>query len=294
MWAPVLLRPIFGSPEQFVIGVGAANEAGSHVEAANSLRRLTCLYGRAAETAIFAAQSALFELETRLAADGPQALLQSSLVFSSVAIGDVRQGEAHSLQSLARTWMSSLSSLHEIKLDHTDIADEEDEPTERGISDRLPALVFEEIVQRRPGLGNFFSEEIQRRQQRRSRSITRVSIDFAGSHLVANFATLRPSQRASSVDRIKRKVFDLIVRRDEEHSSFSTREHEMIVYSPARNDPSFSAHQVNNFEDDLQELNEQSLRENIGFRSAHSVTMIADRLLTAEEPPPAQRTMVLA
>lgn len=132
-WAPVYLSPILGSPERFIIAVAVVGADGFHVEEANALKRLECLYGRAAETAMFAADVALEGLRSVLAADGPSALKEGVLVFPGVSIGEVYEGEARTLRDLGRTWMSALSSLYrytpEQKLDvlrHTCAANNRD------------------------------------------------------------------------------------------------------------------------------------------------------------------------
>ena len=43
-WVPVILEPINGSYERLVVGIATVNESGFHLETANALSRLECLY----------------------------------------------------------------------------------------------------------------------------------------------------------------------------------------------------------------------------------------------------------
>lgn len=283
LWAPVLLSPILDSPERLVIGVVAANKADFHLERANALSRLRCLFGKAAETAVFAAEVALEELVELLSSRGLDALQEQALVFSGVALGSIREGEGNSLRDVARTWMGALSSLYEVENAPVAAVVGDDEVEQSGArgADRLPILVLEDVVARNPAYVHFFSEEIQARRQRRSK-VADIGIDFSSPDLVANFATLGPSAQAKSVDRIKRKLFDLIVRRDAEQSTFLPRAHEMIVYSPGVTDPLISEKQREVLDEVHDELGEQSKREEIGFLPVTGVPQITQRIF--QEP----------
>jgi hypothetical protein len=88
---------------------------------------------------------------------------------------------------------------------------------ERGVpTDRLPSLVLDYVTRRRPGLTEFFNETIRHDLPTRRGNVSRVIIDYAGSRLVANFGTLSVVSHAASVDRIKRRLWDLKVARDQE------------------------------------------------------------------------------
>lgn len=280
-WAPVFLSPILGSPERFVIAVAAANDYGFYIESANQLKRLSCLYGKSAETALFAAEVAIEELEAALSVRGEAALVEGSLVFSGVALGAVSEGEARSLQQLARTWMSALSSLYRFQPEPIEVGAEDS--YEGASADRLPTLVLEHVSGVNPTLVEHFSEEIRTNRRRRSSSaIAGINIDFNGSRLVANFATLGSSATALSVDRIKRKMFDLKVRRDKEYGLFKPRDHEMILFTPPRNSPLINEKQVERMDEALSNLKEQSDNEGFGFVALHDVPDIGMRILVAE------------
>ncbi|HVC54995.1 MAG TPA: hypothetical protein VND95_03515 [Stellaceae bacterium] len=285
-WAPILISPIMGSMEQLVIGVAAASAEARYVERANMLRRLQCLYGKEAETIIFAAQVAMDELKMDLAERGIAALTNPMKTFSGISIGPVAEGEANSIEELCRNWMCSLSSLYsasamelmEAAPVQSAVAD-----TLTASGDRLPALVLQYVTNFRPGLERFFNQDVrEQRIRRRSAKVHSVIIDFAGSSLVANFATLMASHHAASVDKIKRRMFDLIVQRDTEAQSLPSRVHEMIVQHPALDDPQITDRQAAVNQEGLIALSDQSRREEITFVPMTSVASIGDHVLQAE------------
>ena len=285
-WAPILLAPIMGSPERFVIGVAAVGEDDFHVEQANELRRLQCLYGKAAGTAVFAAEVALDDLRIDLAERGMAALIEPAASFSGIEVGPVAEGEAPSVEQVARAWMASLSSLYDadkaLTLETGELrvmASAEDS----GVAERLPSLVLEYVTGHRPTLEKFFSKDIREQRQRRRRTkVHGVLIDFAGSHLVANFGTLLVSSYATSIDRVKRRMWDLKVNRDSETGSVTKRKHEMIVQHPGTDDPQVSERQYDTINEAIAGLSDQAHREEIDFQSMVNVSQIGDHLLQVE------------
>src|ERR1043165_3789268 len=97
-WAPVLLSPIIGSPERLVVAVVAVSDNNFCIEEANALRKLECLFGKAAETAVFAAETAIEELRADLARRGIDALTEPTPIFSGISVGPVSEGEAPTLE----------------------------------------------------------------------------------------------------------------------------------------------------------------------------------------------------
>jgi len=282
-----------GSPEQLVIGVAAASNAAHYIERANMLRRLECLYGKAAETAVFAAQVALDQLSEDLAARGVTALSEPRKTFSGVSVGPIADGEANSIEELCRSWISMLSSLYSVsamelmnQAQVLQVGPDVPEILTTG-ADRLPALVLTYVANQRPGLERFFNEDVrQQRIRRRISKVHNVIIDFAGSHLVANFGTMMAARNhAASVDRIKRRMFDLLVERDTETKSLQPRTFEMIVQHPPADDPQITERQASVVQEGLAALADQSRSEHIAFVPLTSVPAIGNHVLRAEERP---------
>ena len=286
-WAPLLLRPILGSPEQLVIGVAAVNKAGFHLERANSFARLTCLFSGEATSAILASQAALDALEADLSSRAVGAIAEYLPIFSGIALGDVGDAEGPSLKSIASSWMASLSSLYTRSSELALVAESPvmlaaDVGESSRPRDRLPALVLDYVKNKRPGLDKFFSEEIREQHARRRANASAVYIDFAGSRIVANFGTLSATHHVASVDRIKRRLWDLKVDRDNEKGGLARRDHEMIVQHPSKTDPQFTERQLDRMEHALTALEQQADQEEIRFRPMHTINQIGDHLLTRE------------
>jgi hypothetical protein len=284
VWSPVLFRPIMGSPEQFVIGIAVASENGAYLERANQLQRLECVFTDASEMAIAIAETALSVIEADLSKRSKSALTDFRPPISGVLLGDVREAQGISLQQIAVSWMTALSSLYArnsaVELAGGLEALEEAAEAREG-SDRLPSLVFEYVRMERPNLSRYFSHDIRDRRQRR-RNAHGVIIDFAGSKLVANFGTLASGSFTASVGRIKTRLWDLKVDRDKEPSPLAYREHEMIVHHPPMNDPQLSAKQVERLREALGALEEQADQEQIRLRPLHSVDDIGRHILSKE------------
>lgn len=284
-WAPLLLRPILGSPEQLVIGVAAVNEDAFHLERANSFSRLTCLFSEDASSAILAAQAALDALEADLSSRALAAIAEYRPVFSGVAVGELSEAEGQSLRSIASSWMAALSSIYtespEITLASDALVASDFAEVARP-RDRLPALVLDYVTSKRPGLDKFFSAEIREQHARRRANASAVYIDFAGSKIVANFGTLSANQHAASVDRIKRWLWDLKVDRDNEKDGLANREHEMIVQHPSKTDPQFSERQLDRISEALASLEQQADQEEIRFRPMNTIDQIGEHLLAKE------------
>lgn len=285
-WAPVLLSPVMGSPECFVIGVAAVSQNGFHLERANLLDQLQCLYGEKAATAIFAAEAALTELGDDLAKRGPSALLDPTIGFSGVSLGPLSEGQGNSHEQVAKAWMRSLSSLYKqdaaLQLVSTSFnsAVLQDEVAAAS-GDPLPTLVMKYVAEQSPGLREFFNTQIQEGKKRRSHAHG-VIVDFAGSHVVANFGTLQAGHRTSSVDRIKRRMFDLLVQRDAELHTLAKRSHAMLVQHPANDDPQFSDRQHEHVHEAIGALSEQAKQKEIAFIPRTSISDIGKYLVSTE------------
>ncbi|PBB41816.1 hypothetical protein CK222_21935 [Mesorhizobium sp. WSM3866] len=286
-WAPVLLEPIAGSYERLVIGVAVVSDDGFHLELANALDRLRCLYSDDAYGAVYAIQLTAEHLRQDLATRALQALTDPKPATSGVVIGESREAEGESLQKIGASWMLTLSSLYrEVAQDADEAGPELDEaldgPGESG-GDRLPLLVLGYVTERREGLARFFSNDLRGGRKRRTAGRSHeIVIDFSGSRLVANFGTLQAGSIAGSVNLIKRRLWDLKVERDREHSPMLLRQHEMILQAPPKGDPQVSTKQRANINDALEALEAQADQEELRLRALPSVAEIGEHLMRLE------------
>lgn len=284
VWAPVLFRPILGSPEQYVIGIAVAGVGGVHLERANQLARLHCVFADQSVMAILAAEAALNAIESDLLERSTAALTDFKPLVSGTALGDLREAEGLSLQQIGASWMAAMSSLYDRSsvLQMVEPVDFDlDAASNRETADRLPALVLDYVKGKRLGLDRFFSEEIRESRQRR-RNAHDIIIDFAGSRFVANFGTLTAGKLTTSVGRIKMRLWDLKVDRDSERESFVKREHEMIVQHPKRNDPQLTENQAERMGEALIELQNQAGQEELRLRPLNTIEEIGEHILRKE------------
>lgn len=286
-WVPVFLSPIRGSQERLVIGVAVFNDQGHHIEAANALHRLQCLYGSQADIVIQVAGTVLDDLRTDMTSRGGKAIVDFRPTISGVTIGPVRAAEAESLQAVGASWMAALSSLYdndvpvvELDADDPEASYEEKFGALAAQNDRLPKLVLDYVVQKRLGLAPFFRGDIDGKK-RRHRS-HEISIDFTGSRLVANFGTLQIGHVSRSVGLIKRRLWDLKVDRDSETSEVFRRNHEMLIQMPAIDDPQVSERQLANLQLAREALETQADQEELRMEAFTSVEGIGERILAAE------------
>lgn len=283
-WAPIVLRPIMGSPELFVIGVAAADSLTVHLEQANKLERLRCLYESNADLVVLAVRTGLDALHQDISARGPLALRDFQPVLSGVGLGEMREGEGQSLAHIAQSWLASVSSLYSPVSSLQANANTNIVQIDTGRArDRLPDLVLNYVAKQRPGLADFFSHEIRQRARRRqSANASALYIDYAGSKVVANFGTLAANNYSASVDRLKRRLWDLVIARDAEKQSFPHRSHEMLVQRPPDNDPQFTERQSDKIKEGVEMLRDQAKQEDVEFYALTTVPEIGDHLVLRE------------
>lgn len=283
-WAPVLLRPIIDSPEQYVIGVAVASPTGFHLERANEFDRFKCFFLNNAPSIEMIARAGLDALEHDLSSRSVGAISEFEPAFSGIVLGDLREAEGTSLKAIATSWMTSLSSIYTRPA--VDVTVRTEKPSSLALAerdtvrDRLPHLVLDYVKARRPDLDRFFSAEVRQDGKKRRSDASAVFIDFAGSKLVANFGTLS-TQHSTSIDRIKRGLWDLKVDRDRE-PAMARRAHEMLVQHPSIDDPQISEKQWDRITSSLKALEQQADQVEIRMRPLPTVKAIADHLLERE------------
>lgn len=287
-WAPVMMEPIVGSFERLVIGVAAVSSDGFHLEMANALDRLECLYRGDAGSLIYAAALMEESLRDDLARRALDALQDPRPAISGMIVGQCRDGEGESLAAIARSWLASLSSLYRPASGATldlfpEPANDPEDVREAIFGNPLPRQVMDYVIGQRERFAGYFNADIRAGKKHRFAGRSHeVHIDFAGSRLVANFEALVPARISSSVTTIKRRLWDLKVERDRAPELVKGRKHEMLVHSPASNNPLFTAKQHENVQEALQALEEQAGQEELRFVSLSSVNEIGDRVIRAE------------
>lgn len=283
-WMPLFVSPIRGSSERLVAGVIVASDRDFHIEMANELGRLRCFYGDGAEAIILAMHVVREQLEHDLAEKGVNGL-RSGIDIGGFEIGAKRSVEGLSLLQIGQSWMSALSSLYS-KSEFYDESSEGLPPAEntqfQKVTDRLPLLVMEYVSVQRTGLVNYFNRDVVLQKRQKTSQAYEISIDFAGSKLVANFGTLRAGNIVGSINRIKRRLWDLKVDRDKETDTAFRRSHELIVQRPPANDPQITERQHKDLTEALTGLESQADQEELRLLPMSSVKEIGDHLIKME------------
>ncbi|MDX8326125.1 hypothetical protein [Agrobacterium tumefaciens] len=283
-WAPILLAPIAGSYERFVIGVAAVNDSGFHLELANSVDRLKCFYGDAAISIVNAIAIAGDYLRHDLAKRSYEALTNPDPAVSGITVGELREGEGANLEAIAQSWISALSSLYAGGTGSIVINDIDELAAESEASgDRLPFMVCAYVKHQRGGLERFFSPDLLADNGRRNRrSNQEPVIDYSGSRLVANFGTLRVSTLSRSFELVKLRLWDLNTVQIRERDSMIHRQFELILQRPGKNDPQVTDKQWQRLEGALQELEEQADEKKLRLRPLETVAEIGRHVLDLE------------
>ncbi len=285
-WSPVLLAPISGSYERLVIGCAVANEDGYHLEMANALNRLGCLYSSRADGVLFAVELAEKALKHDLVERGIEALLQPKGLLSGVALGELREAEGSSLSEIARDWMRVLSSLYDAdasfevvaKPDLMVAASQKSGKSE----DRLPQLVLKHVSSKNLEIAQYFNARIAAGKKRRRRSAAHeVEIDYKGRRLVANFATLTAGRLAPAVGNIKQRLWDLKIDRERDAAQ-AGRSHELMIQVPRPDDPQVTDKQYENLETEYKGLLQQADELKLILRQFNTAEQIGHHIVQKE------------
>lgn len=286
-WAPVLLEPIAGSYERLVVGCAVANKEGYHLEMANALNRLGCLYADRADGVMFAVELAAKALQHDLSVRGIEALQTPKGLLSGVMLGPIRDAEGGSLGAIARDWMVVLSSLYEAKIEN-DLQQAVPEPVlaqdrPKKAHDRLPQLVLRHVSARNLSIAQHFSSSITEGKQRRRRSAAHeVEIDYKGRRLVANFATLTAGRLAPSVGNIKQRLWDLKIDRERDIVATAGHSHELMIQVPRPDDPQVTEKQYANLETEYKGLMDQADELKLVLRQFNTAEQIGQHIMEKE------------
>lgn len=287
--APILYRPFIGSQEQYVVGAVAFTSSEVHIERANKLDKLNCLFGEQAKGVLWAIEIALDHLSETIEVDQDTFELIYEPAVSAISVGVAHEAQGQNLNLVASNWLAAMSSFYlsdqlgaSIKL--PTIVDTIEAEIGQA-SERLPSLVLQYVLSKQPNVVGAFSRDIQDGKQRRKAGAHGI-IDFSGRKLVANFSTLKPQGFSSSIDRIKRRMWDLKIDKDGEGQCLigrnTARLHEMFIQHPPENDPQLTQSQVDKIFTSLTELERQADQEEIRLRPMTTVEQIGNHLLLSE------------
>lgn len=286
-WAPLILEPIAGSPERLVVGCAVVNEGGVHIEFANALDRLRCLYGDQSSPLLTALKFAEHSLREDFSERGARALFEHQLPLSGLHFGAIREGEGADLRDIASAWLGVLSSLNdatkvsavvEFKAAPVDVV-----AIEKKIVQPLPVSILAAVAAKKIELIQYFSDDLKEgRKKRRNFGSHEILIDYSGKRLVANFASLDATRLSPSVGNIKQRLWDLKVERDQNFRAGRVREHELIVRVPAAADIPVTGKAKANLQEAYRGLEQQADNEDLRLIPLASAEEIGDHIMQRE------------
>ena len=282
-WAPIYIEPNPDAYERLVAGVIAVEGGRHHVQFANGLGKLECLYGEKAEALLYALEVAELHFQSLSMRD----LVSddfSDLPMQGMKIGEFREGEGATLESIAISWLKGISSLQ--MDDEASVLLDAEYPmrapsalSPQSAGTGIEADVMRFVIEQRSGLKPFFANRLQGKKSARKSYETRI--DFAGSKLVANFGALKPTSVGHSANAIKRKLWDLAIERNNEPPNLSSRLHELLVAIPTFG-PNIGADDLLRARDAFSDLERQADTEELRLRRMGSPEKIAERILEIE------------
>jgi hypothetical protein len=286
-WAPVVLQPVPGSPERFVVGCLVADGASSHLEFANSLDRLSCLYGEKADSLLMALKYAEQSLRVDLTQRKFSEFDSSILPLAGLQFGEVREGVGADLSDIGRSWMSVMSSFHTVptKVDVVLPTAESTAMTgeRKAAALPLPILILDDIASKRFDLIHYFSERLRtKRGTKTKKRQFGVNIDFSGRKLVANFASLETSKMTASVGSMQQRLWELKVERDRNNQGNVVKQHELIVRVPTEIELNGEQWRLENVREAIGELVRQADMEELRLRPFPSTSAISAHILALE------------
>lgn len=286
LWAPILCHPKEASWEKLVVGIVAIDGDGFHIEVANRLSRLGCLYEERAMPIALSIEIAISWLEEVLC-QGNQELSKIVLPVANISLGGAEEAVGLPCREVAEQWMASLSSLHA-----------DSEPNRQGLvvdtlSEakssiaarplRLPVRVLSMIEKRDPSLLEFFHEDVRNRRTRRRRANARIKIDYNGRNLSANIDNFNVDSPASTVGILKQRMWDLAIERERGvRGSDLQRAFEMLVDFPQHRALDKRPSSVERIQEHLRELTEQADSEEIRLRTMSGAQQIGEHILARE------------
>lgn len=285
-WAAIICNPKEASWERFVVGVVAVNDDGFHIEAANRLSRLACLYENRAAPVVLSVEIAISWL-TKVLASGVSDLNRLSFPVGNISIGESHEVVGLSCREVSRLWMETLSSFYEAPKSETAItatkvmANAAREVEERKF--RLPVQVLGFIERENSSLLRYFHEDVRNRRTQRRRANARIKIDYDGMKLSANIDRFNIDAPSPSVGTMKQRMWDLAVQRDKMPiDALTTRQFEMLVDFPKHRVFDKKPKSVERIQEHLSELTAQADREEIRLRTLAGPREIGEHILKLE------------
>lgn len=288
-WVPMYMEPIAGSGERLLIAVAAVMGRDIAVKS-GQFTKLRCLFGDASAPLEQLCTIAVLAFEEDLRTRGEAALYDHQPLVSDVHVPRPFEALAISAEALASQWLGSLSSLAGPgALVESDLEAASDAEYVGHAVAPLPKQVHDAVALQNPALSRYFRPDLQSLSSRSRTKRTRafdVSIDYTGTRIVANMASLTSRKPTLLTKGLKQKLWDLDAFRGKrvaagQFALVDARAHELLLLIPpqVKDQSAAYASQVSEM---LGALEEQADPLEIRVRSLPSVETIASHIVTNE------------
>ncbi|QJF51982.1 hypothetical protein [Roseobacter ponti] len=285
-WAPIVCRPKEASLEKFIVGIVAVDKDGYHIEVANQLSRLGCLYGDNAMPIALSIEIAVAWLE-EVFADGDTSLLDLRFPVTNIFLGKCESAIGVEREEVAQEWMATLSSFYEkpenavYSSAQSVVANAKEELQAQKL--RLPVRVLTVIERQEPSLLEYFHEDVRNKSFRRLRANARIKIDYNGRKLSANIDDFNVDAPARTVGVLKQRMWDLSIQRERvAQSSKAINDFEMLVDFPQYRIADKQPSSIARIQEHVRELTEQADSEQIRLRTMSGPNQIGEHILHKE------------
>jgi hypothetical protein len=273
--AALLLEPIMGSGERLCVAVAAHGADGAYRTApVLHLQAARCLVGEQADSLIGFMRLGIASLEQHFAAGGT--LTDWRPPVHGLLLGHVAMGHVADLPMMLRTVARNhafLATLADFTATTPAPADD------AGDSDRWLLQVRQSVTAQRPTLEGHFS-----RRLRLVAGSAETRFDYVGQRFAAQLSRLVPGPAIGAMVRAaKAKLWDLEALRDVgSRSLFAIDAHELLLYRPHDDDPTYSERAITRLHEALAELEAAGNRQALPVRPVSCAAEAAERIIQAE------------
>jgi len=270
-WAPVYLEPMMASGEKLTIAVAALGCDGtSLVRMALHSDKVHALYGEKAESFINIIQTIVTSLQFHL--HTKQTFEEWSPPFGGVTLGNVRDGMSSGLLGLLRQAVSMTASLSALDLGEDSSLVKEEK------NDRWPNLVRDEVLLAHSELSPYFKQTFSTSSRSKA-----CKIFFLSPNIAINTGRLVPGAGISyNFDVNKSRILDLLTVKENEGYIAPRVAHELVVYRPTKDDPSFNKSQMKSLDEYVYALVDAGDKHDIRVTTVNSPEQAAKRLCKLE------------
>lgn len=267
-WFSIYLEPIIGSGEKITVAVIAIG-ADKQYRVIQAIRPelLDCLYGSQASQMQSMIDWIIESASTEIQSN--ETINTWSPPFDGVKLGKEYDAADENIEGILKQAIRISASLSTLALD-ADREDDEEQP--KRYTENWTKSISEEVKLIAPHFASNFNKRLQV-------SDTKIftSYGFLTDNYVSNFGLLVPSRLSASLNAMKAKLFDL-ESLQKSHLLIKPQKYEIIIGTPAYDDPTLSDRAINRIQDTIEMVKELAQAENINLVQAQNAKQAAKHL----------------